>query len=173
MGSDLTPNWQGQFATFNEWVSFATTSLTGRTGSVGEPVPAICVDAKGRRCHVGMDFARARDENAFPVRFFWDCEPTPEPRCDYGISDEGVMTPTPEWERPSNESVMLRLMMASVEVDEATIAGWTDEQVQQSDIWAFTTHLSASDNDDIQVPAKPDFLPGYETFRGIVPEPRG
>lgn len=73
-GGDLRPAWEGQFDTFGQWVAWASSWLTGRTGSVGEPLPAICVDAKGRRCHVGKDFMRARDEDAFPVRFFWECK---------------------------------------------------------------------------------------------------
>lgn len=52
----------GEFGTFEQWVSKAK-SWIGGTG-------AICVDAKGRRCLSGRDFARARDEGAFPVRFY-------------------------------------------------------------------------------------------------------
>ena len=37
---------------------------------MGEDVRAICVDALGRRCNIGADFARARDEGAFPVPLF-------------------------------------------------------------------------------------------------------
>lgn len=71
----LVPKWAGQFDRFDTWVACATARLTGAVGSVGQDVPAICVDAKGRRCNVGRDFARARDEGAFPVRYFWECEP--------------------------------------------------------------------------------------------------
>ncbi|MGO4338976.1 hypothetical protein AB4037_29080 [Labrys sp. KB_33_2] len=39
-------------------------------GSVGEEIGTICIDAQGRRCNVGKDFARARDEGAFPIRYF-------------------------------------------------------------------------------------------------------
>jgi hypothetical protein len=77
-----TPRWEGQFDTFEHWVNGATRALTGRPDSNGwiDPktkvgVPAVCIDAKGRRCTNGKDFMRARDENAFPVRFFWDCVP--------------------------------------------------------------------------------------------------
>lgn len=73
----LVPKWAGQFDTHDAWVACATARLTGAAGSVGQDVPAICVDAKGRRCNVGRDFARARDEGAFPVRYFWECEPLP------------------------------------------------------------------------------------------------
>ena len=34
-------------------------------------------DAQGRRCITQQDFARARDEGAFPVRYRWE---TSEPR---------------------------------------------------------------------------------------------
>ncbi len=65
------PEWAGQFDTFDDWVSHASRAFTGVTGSVGEPLSPFCVDAQGRRCHVGADFMRARDERAFPVRYFW------------------------------------------------------------------------------------------------------
>lgn len=65
------PEWAGQFDTFDDWVSHASRALVGEVGSVGQPLPAFCVDALGRRCHVGADFMRARDEGAFPVRYFW------------------------------------------------------------------------------------------------------
>ncbi len=77
---DLKPRWAGEFRDFSDWVSFASARLSGCEGSVGQEVPAICVDAKGRRCHVGKDFQRARDEDAFPVRYFWECDPAdPQP----------------------------------------------------------------------------------------------
>ncbi|MEP9376158.1 hypothetical protein ABLE91_05550 [Aquabacter sp. CN5-332] len=67
----FSPEWAGQFDTFNDWVSHASRALTGETGSMGEELRAFCVDTKGRRCHIGADFMRARDENAFPVRYFF------------------------------------------------------------------------------------------------------
>lgn len=69
------PDWAGQFDTFNDWVNHATRALSGVRGSVGEELKAFCVDAKGRRCNVGKDFMRARDEEAFPIRYFWDGKP--------------------------------------------------------------------------------------------------
>lgn len=72
---DLVPDWAGEFHSFDNWVNKATGKLTGRTGSVGEVLSAMCVDTLGRRCHVGKDFMRARDENTFPVRFFWEMKP--------------------------------------------------------------------------------------------------
>lgn len=72
---NLQPVWAGEFQTFNDWVNRATMALAGRTGSVGEPLPAMCVDALGRRCNNGRDFMKARDEGTFPVRYFWQMEP--------------------------------------------------------------------------------------------------
>lgn len=60
----LLPNWAGQFRTFQHWVDHASRYIDKH---------AVCIDAKGRRCLIGKDFMRARDENAFPVRYFWDC----------------------------------------------------------------------------------------------------
>lgn len=66
----LVPKWAGQFDTFDDWVRRAQRVLSVPAHKPG----AICVDAKGRRCHIGADMARARDEGAFPVRYFWECE---------------------------------------------------------------------------------------------------
>ena len=71
---DLVPKWAGEFRDFNDWVSFATPRLAGAYGRFGQDVAPICVDALGRRCNIGGDFMRARDEGAFPVRYFWECE---------------------------------------------------------------------------------------------------
>jgi len=84
----------------------------------------------------------------------------------FAVSDDGVMTALPAWPR-NDHATMLRLLMASVTVDEETIATWTDEQCREADVWSCSVHLSASDNDDIQVPAKPVFLAAYDDVRGI------
>ena len=70
---DLVPLWRGEFRDFNDWVNFATTRLTGTTDKSGREIKSVCVDALGRRCSIGADFMRARDEDAFPVRYFWEC----------------------------------------------------------------------------------------------------
>ena len=75
------PDWAGQFDTHQDWVNHASRALTGvrySTGGLGRDgtgVPPICVDTKGRRCAIGKDFAVARDEGAFPVRYFWEMKP--------------------------------------------------------------------------------------------------
>lgn len=56
-----------QFETFQTWVNKASSWLRRR----GEFVRAVCFDAKGRHCGIGRDFMRARDDDAFPVRFLW------------------------------------------------------------------------------------------------------
>lgn len=52
----------GNFATFVQWVNKAS-SWIGWTG-------ARCFDTKDRPCRNGGDFMRARDEDAFPVRWY-------------------------------------------------------------------------------------------------------
>lgn len=74
----LTPRIAGYFNSFQQWVNHASSWLTGEVDSNGYPISCMCVDAKGRRCHNGKDFMRARDEDAFPVYYFWDCEPIAE-----------------------------------------------------------------------------------------------
>lgn len=56
-----------QFEHFPTWVNMASSWLTRR----GPHVHAVCIDAKGRACLMGKDFMRARDEDAFPVRWLW------------------------------------------------------------------------------------------------------
>lgn len=56
-----------RFDSFQEWVNKASSWLTRR----GKFERAVCFDAKGRWCGCGGDFMRARDDNAFPVRWLW------------------------------------------------------------------------------------------------------
>jgi hypothetical protein len=74
------------FATFDQWVSQASTWLT-RRDSGGQPQGVLCVDAAGRVCRLGKHFMRARDEGTFPVRWYWpdqcdDLVVTVAPRSD-------------------------------------------------------------------------------------------
>jgi hypothetical protein len=75
---DLVPRWEGEFVSHSDWINFASKRLTAASDSNGHELKAICVDAFGRRCANGRDMARARDEDAFPVRYFWDCWPPAE-----------------------------------------------------------------------------------------------
>ena len=67
--SDKLPDREpdGQFDTFDRWVNHAT-SWIGGTNS-------LCADAQGRICRIGADMMRARDENAFPVRYWFGAGP--------------------------------------------------------------------------------------------------
>lgn len=66
------PVWAGQFDTFNDWVNHATRALAAEFDVNGWPGhTAICIDALGRRCTCGGEFKRARDEGAFPIRYFF------------------------------------------------------------------------------------------------------
>jgi hypothetical protein len=53
----------GSFSTFTEWVNKATSWIGGRN--------ALCVDVIGRKCSCGADFMKARDQNTFPVSFYF------------------------------------------------------------------------------------------------------
>jgi hypothetical protein len=68
-GAGPVPKWAGEFTSHQQWVNKAQSWLK----SPGYK-PAICVDAKNRRCVIGADMKRAHEENAFPVRYFWDFE---------------------------------------------------------------------------------------------------
>ena len=57
----------GEFRSFMQWVNKATSWIGGMN--------ALCVDAKDRVCCMGADFMRARDEGAFPVRFWYHAGP--------------------------------------------------------------------------------------------------
>ena len=73
--TELRPIWKGEFCSFDDWVSFASKRLVGCFDpATRAQLPAVCIDALGRRCTIGAHFMRARDENAFPVRYFWECE---------------------------------------------------------------------------------------------------
>jgi hypothetical protein len=51
----------GEFETYDEWAIFG-------------PQPPIFLDAHGRRCITQRDFDRARDDGAFPLRYYWETE---------------------------------------------------------------------------------------------------
>ena len=55
-----------QFDSHIQWVNKAPSWLTRCKGK------AICFDARGRQCRMGVDFMRAEIENAYPIRWIWD-----------------------------------------------------------------------------------------------------
>lgn len=69
-----------KFSDFGDWVATATRKLAyyerdANLRSVATTPPdlerAICYDTKGRRCLIGKDFSRAREEGTFPVHYIW------------------------------------------------------------------------------------------------------
>jgi hypothetical protein len=68
----LVPKWEGEFKSIDEWIARGHEVLSTKGQGA-----AICVDAKGRRCAIGFDFTRARDEGTFPIRYFRECELPP------------------------------------------------------------------------------------------------
>jgi hypothetical protein len=59
---------------------------------------------------------------------------------------------------PAAQLVVDFLGIAGVSVTAEQAAGWSREQRKQAVQWAAATHLSASDNDDVEVPPRPAFL---------------
>jgi hypothetical protein len=55
-------DWDGEFKSYDEGV---------RLGPQPPYRSATFLDAQGRRCITQQDFARARDNGAFPVRYRW------------------------------------------------------------------------------------------------------
>jgi len=63
-----------QFDSFQQWVNKASSWLTRHADYSDNPMSpfrAICFDAQGRLCRTGRDFMRARDSDAFPIRWVW------------------------------------------------------------------------------------------------------
>ena len=56
-------DWYGEFRTYEEWA---------RLGPQPPYRSATFFDAQGRRCVTQHDFARARDDRGFPVRYRWE-----------------------------------------------------------------------------------------------------
>ena len=60
-------DWNGEFETYDEWARFG-------------PQPpyrsATFLDAQGRGCNTQQDFARAWEDGAFPVRYYWSTSTT-------------------------------------------------------------------------------------------------
>lgn len=58
------------------------------------------------------------------------------------------------------KSCYLTLTLVDAECTEEMVASWTDEQRLVAYDWAIRCHLSASDNDDVVVPKRPEWVPG-------------
>lgn len=84
--------------------------------------------------------------------------PTASRPADYVIAD-GMMRALNTWKRDDRATFARMMLVSGTNPTPADVSGWTDEQIQQADCWAFSVHLSASDHDDIQVPERPSFIP--------------
>jgi len=51
------------------------------------------------------------------------------------------------------------LLVADTDPTEAVVATWSPEQRIEAYQWAMAVHFSASDNDNVVVPPRPDFIP--------------
>lgn len=60
-----------QFDSFTQWVNKASSWLTRHPDYHERDFRVVCFDAKGRLCRIGKDFALARDEEAFPIKWIW------------------------------------------------------------------------------------------------------
>ncbi len=67
-----------QFDTHAQWVSKAASWLTRHPDYQMMSFNTVCVDSFGRRCLTGSHMARARDEGAFPVHWWWPDQTIPE-----------------------------------------------------------------------------------------------
>ena len=56
-------DWHEAFGSYDEWA---------RLGPQPPYRAATFIDAQGRRCITQHDFARARDDRAFPLRYRWE-----------------------------------------------------------------------------------------------------
>ena len=67
-----------QFDSFQQWVNKASSWLTRHPEYNAQFFQAVCFDTLGRRCFSGKDFMRARDEDTFPIRWWWPDQPIEE-----------------------------------------------------------------------------------------------
>ena len=67
----LEPMWAGQFDSFEDWTRLKSRVIDPR--QFGQQ--PVYIDARGRVCRIARDFERARDDRAFPVRYFFGFGP--------------------------------------------------------------------------------------------------
>lgn len=91
------------------------------------------------------------------------------------IDRTGQDAPAPavdDGEPASPEALQVCLILVGLEPSLETIATWSTEQQRLALEWASATHFRASDNDDVVVPPRPDFLPkpwhGHDSHTGDI-----
>jgi len=97
-----------KFDNFGQWIENASVWLTAHP-NYRTDFRAICFDAKGRLCRIGGEFERARNENAFPIRWLW-----PDQVAELGAilaSAESIKTPTPT-PKPDRRSDLYRARLS-------------------------------------------------------------
>jgi hypothetical protein len=99
-----------------------------------------------------------------PYTGAWDGHDTPEKYRRVGAAFPGGKAAQPAqlevlaeepWERDDEGTFCTLLLVGDHSVPREAIAGWTDEQCQQAEEWAYREHLHASDNDDVERVPKP------------------
>lgn len=65
------------------------------------------------------------------------------------------------------------MLVGDADVTEADVQCWTGEQLDRAYDWAMRVHLCASDNDDVFVPMRPDYIPAFVREPFIAPDLEG
>lgn len=84
-----------------------------------------------------------------------------------GDDDQGGDPTKPDLLRPRGNSGVVSpdichtalLLVGDTPVAFARVLTWTQDQCDRAYDWAVRVHLAASDNDDVYVPPRPDFIP--------------
>jgi hypothetical protein len=69
------------------------------------------------------------------------------------------LTALPGWERDSHVTYHRLLVCGDADVTLEQVIAWTPEQCREADVWAISLHVAASDNDEVIVPPRPEFIP--------------
>ncbi len=140
----LVPNWAGEFTSYQQWVNKGASWLASP-----DHRRAVCIDDKGRRVTCGGDFALARDEGAFPVRFFWDCEPQAlaDPSVASSASaDELPPVPVNGYGCRSMDEIFHMGAKAAIAASNQAAPGQDSKLVEDAERWKFM--MRVADNED-------------------------
>ncbi|QDF95164.1 hypothetical protein CJ010_00645 [Azoarcus sp. DD4] len=74
---------------------------------------------------------------------------------DAGMSGSDV------WSRCDERTYTTLLLVGGHCVPEQVVSTWSDKQCMEAEEWALSVHLSASDNDGIEVPPMPEHVAAY------------
>lgn len=77
---------------------------------------------------------------------------------------------SPEGWKRDDEATRDLLSLVDVDVSLEEIGMWSDSMVRYAEDWAEAVHLRASDNDDVKVPRRPNWLPKAECVHAICKE---